>query len=158
MQQGISCALKMSSCSYWNIHWKIPFPCLHRRTSMSALVGIVSIKVTHASGNVHLGKVQEAPSHIITFHVSKVLPVTPTLWKSTGCLTTVSARSADRLHHDVCTFLWLSIVHKWFVTMAMSCRGAVHLLSLGLICMARAQALRWGWWNFTLQRVTSCVA
>ena len=51
---------------------------------MSTLVGIVSIKVASASANVHLGKVQEALSYIITFHMSKVLPVTPTLWKSTS--------------------------------------------------------------------------
>lgn len=51
---------------------------------MSTFVSIVFIKVANASANAHLGKVQEALSYIITFHMGKVLPVTPALWKSTS--------------------------------------------------------------------------
>lgn len=49
---------------------------------MSTSVGTVSIKVANASADLHLGKVQEALSYIITFHMGKVLPVTPSLWRS----------------------------------------------------------------------------
>lgn len=49
---------------------------------MSTFVGIVSVKVANASANMHLGKVQEALSHIIPFHMSKVLSVTPALWEN----------------------------------------------------------------------------
>jgi len=79
----VGCALNVSSCSVY-IHWKIPFRCLLRRTSDSALVRIVSIKVATASANMHLGKVQEGLSYIITFRMSKVLPAALNLWKSTN--------------------------------------------------------------------------
>lgn len=51
---------------------------------MSTLVSIVSIKVADGSTNMDLGKLQGALSYIITFHLNKVLPVTPALWKNTS--------------------------------------------------------------------------